>query len=69
MSAIQGVVTTRDVLLHATLVARLFGFAFLVRCLVAAAGGKQTTFLSLLLQKERQVAHDVAPGREARLPA
>lgn len=42
-----GVITTRDVIQNAGLIAREFGFACLVRCLLVVMRGRTTTFLEV----------------------
>lgn len=42
-----GVITTRDVLQNAGLIAREFGLGCLLRCLLVLAAGKPTTFLEV----------------------
>lgn len=42
-----GVITTRDVIWNAGLIAREFGLACLVRCVLVLLAGKPTTFLEV----------------------
>jgi len=44
--AIQGAITSRDVLAHPGLIAREFGLAALFRCYAAIVFGHRTTFLA-----------------------
>jgi hypothetical protein len=46
--AIAGVITTREVMRHASLIAREFGPRLLWRCAVAIALRRRTTFLALV---------------------
>jgi hypothetical protein len=50
---ICGVVTTRDVLLHAPTIVQLFGVGVLLRCVAAIVTHRQTTFLELALMHGR----------------
>jgi hypothetical protein len=45
---IQGVITTKDVLLHGRLIASEFGFAAWLRCCLALVSGGHTTFLEVV---------------------
>ncbi len=45
-----GVITTRDVILNAGLIAREFGLKCLVRCAVVVVRRKPTTFLAVALR-------------------
>jgi hypothetical protein len=44
----QGVITTRDVLLHSVTIIRLWGVGTYVRCLRAAVAPAPTTFLAVV---------------------
>jgi hypothetical protein len=46
--AVQGTITSRDVLLHSVTILRLWGPFFYVRCLRAIASGRACTFLDVL---------------------
>ena len=46
--AVQGTITSKDVLLHSVTILRLWGPAFYVRCLRAIASGRPCTFLDVL---------------------
>jgi hypothetical protein len=50
---VQGAITSRDVLLHAVTIVRLWGPAFYVRCLRAIASGRRCTFLEVLAEPAR----------------
>jgi hypothetical protein len=45
---IQGVITTKDVLLHGRLIVREFGGAVWLRCCLALVSGGHTTFLEVV---------------------
>jgi hypothetical protein len=45
---IQGVVTTSDVLLHASLIVRSFGVHAFMQCVWAVVRRRRTTFLELM---------------------
>ena len=45
---VRGAITSRDLLLHAFTIVRLWGPGFYVRCLRAAASGRPCTFLDVL---------------------
>jgi hypothetical protein len=45
---IQGVITTRDVLLRGTLIIREFGLATWLRCCAVLVTGRRTTFLEVV---------------------
>jgi hypothetical protein len=45
---IEGIITTRDVLLHAPTILQAFGLRALCRCLCAILTGRPTTFLALI---------------------
>ncbi len=47
-----GVITTRDVLRNAILIAHEFGLRCLLRCAVVLVSGKPTTFLEVALRPE-----------------
>ncbi len=44
---IKGCITTRDVLLNASMIVRGFGLGAFLRCLRALLTGRRTTFLEL----------------------
>jgi hypothetical protein len=44
---IKGCITTRDVLLNASMIVRGFGLGTFLRCLRALLTGRRTTFLEL----------------------
>jgi hypothetical protein len=48
-----GVITTRDVLKNVGLIAREFGWACLLRCMVVLLSGRPTTFLEVALKPAR----------------
>lgn len=48
---VQGSITSRDVLLHAFTIVRLFGPAFYLRCVKAIASGRPCTFLEFLAER------------------
>jgi hypothetical protein len=50
-SAIQGVVTGREVLLHAPTIISSFGPRTYLRCLVALGRRRPTTFLALVFDR------------------
>jgi hypothetical protein len=45
---VQGSITSKDVLLHAFTIVRLFGPSFYLRCVKAIASGRPCTFLDVL---------------------
>lgn len=45
---VQGAITSKDVLLHAFTIVRLFGPTFYLRCVKAIASGRPCTFLEVL---------------------
>jgi hypothetical protein len=45
---VQGVITSKDVLLHSVTILRLFGPTCYVRCLRAIASGRPCTFLEVV---------------------
>lgn len=45
MTMLRGIITTKDVLAHARLIAREFGFSALWRCALAVLLRRRTTFL------------------------
>ena len=47
-AVVQGVITSKDVLLHSVTILRLFGPACYMRCLRAIASGRPCTFLEVL---------------------
>ena len=49
-AVVQGVITSKDVLLHSVTILRLFGPAFYVRCLRVIASGRPCTFLQVLAE-------------------
>ncbi len=49
-----GVITTRDVIRNAVLIAREFGLRCLLRCAVVMLRGKPTTFLEVALRPEER---------------
>jgi len=49
-----GVITTRDVLKNAGLIAREFGLRCLIRCVVVMMCGKPTTFLEVACRAEKE---------------
>jgi hypothetical protein len=44
----QGVITTRDVILHSFTIIRLWGVTAYLRCLRAAVSTRRTTFLAVV---------------------
>lgn len=48
VSMIQGIVTAHDVLMHPALIVRCFGCRAFVRCIVALAVRRRTTFLDVV---------------------
>lgn len=48
---VQGLITSKDVLLHSVTILRLFGPTVYVRCLRAIASGRPCTFLQVLSEK------------------
>ncbi|HEY6005204.1 MAG TPA: hypothetical protein VIV57_20155 [Anaeromyxobacter sp.] len=44
----QGSITSKDILLHAFTIVRLFGPTFYLRCVRAIASGRPCTFLEVL---------------------
>jgi hypothetical protein len=46
--SVQGSITSKDVLLHAFTIVRLFGPSFYLRCVKAIASGRPCTFLEVL---------------------
>ncbi len=46
--SVQGSITSKDVLLHAITIVRLFGPSFYLRCVKAIASGRPCTFLEVL---------------------
>lgn len=48
---VQGTITSRDVLLHAFTIVRLWGPAFYVRCVRAIASRRPCTFLEVLADR------------------
>jgi len=50
---VQGSITSRDVLLHAFTILRLWGPAFYLRCVRAIASGRHCTFLEVLASEKR----------------
>ena len=48
---VQGSITSRDVLLHAFTIVRLFGPTFYIRCVKAIASGRPCTFLEVLVDR------------------
>lgn len=49
-----GVITTRDVLKNAGLIAREFGLKCLLRCVVVMMSGKTTTFLEVACSRSNE---------------
>lgn len=47
----QGTITSRDLLLHAFTIVRLFGPGFYLRCVKAVATGRACTFLEFLAER------------------
>jgi hypothetical protein len=45
---VRGSITSKDVLLHAFTIVRLFGPSFYLRCVKAIASGRPCTFLEFL---------------------
>lgn len=50
MGSIQGVITGRDVMMNAPLIAREFGFRVLWVAIVAVVKGERVTFLELVMK-------------------
>ncbi len=48
---VQGSITSKDVLLHAFTIVRLFGPTFYLRCVTAIARGRPCTFLQVLAEQ------------------
>lgn len=48
---VQGSITSKDVLLHAFTIVRLFGPSFYLRCVKAIASGRPCTFLEVLAER------------------
>lgn len=48
---VRGSITSKDVLLHAFTIVRLFGPAFYLRCVKAIASGRSCTFLEFLAER------------------
>jgi hypothetical protein len=48
---VQGSITSKDVLLHAFTIVRLFGPTFYLRCVKAIASGRPCTFLEVLAER------------------
>lgn len=48
---VQGSITSKDVLLHAFTILRLFGPTFYLRCVRAIASGRPCTFLQVLAER------------------
>jgi hypothetical protein len=48
---VQGSITSKDVLLHAFTIVRLFGPTFYLRCVKAIASGRPCTFLEFLAER------------------
>jgi hypothetical protein len=48
---VQGSITSKDVLLHAFTIVRLFGPTFYLRCVKAIASGRPCTFLGVLARQ------------------
>lgn len=48
MGAVQGIITSRDALLHPLLIVREYGVHILWRMLVCEACGRRTTFLEII---------------------
>lgn len=54
---VKGTITSRDILLNAVTILRLWGPRFYVRCLRAIASGRPCTFLDVLARAEVPVRH------------
>jgi len=52
-ASMKGVITSRDVVRHAFTILHLWGPGFLVRCLLALARHRPTTFLEVLCAAQR----------------
>jgi hypothetical protein len=48
LGVVRGSITSKDVLLHAFTIVRLFGPTFYLRCVRAIASGRPCTFLEVL---------------------
>jgi len=51
--AVRGVITSRHVLMHATLIVREFGLAAFLRCCLVIVQRRQTTFLECVFPDPR----------------